>query len=116
MLVLYQWCLHKIPKKEGKLINLNEHTKLMWDTTIIVDHPVKINRPDIFLLDNNSTLLVEVSVPADANMIQNVEKISKCRDLEIYMEKCFPPKKLHNIPINVGVLGMVLKNYMHTYE
>eukprot|EP00957_Ditylum_brightwellii_P019152 1443832-Ditylum_brightwellii.AAC.1 len=39
-----QLYLHKIPtKQECKVAYINDHTKLMWDTTARVDCPVEVN-------------------------------------------------------------------------
>eukprot|EP00957_Ditylum_brightwellii_P177588 13526736-Ditylum_brightwellii.AAC.1 len=71
LIVLDQWHLHKLPKNKDKVMNLNENTKLMWDTTNRVDHPVEANGPVFVFLGKKSAFLVEVSVPADVNMITN---------------------------------------------
>eukprot|EP00957_Ditylum_brightwellii_P168659 12837258-Ditylum_brightwellii.AAC.1 len=61
-----------------------------------VDHAVEANCPDLVLPDRKkqSALLIEVSCLTDANMVKKTaDKISKYRDLEIDMKKCFLLKK-----------------------
>eukprot|EP00957_Ditylum_brightwellii_P059516 4519264-Ditylum_brightwellii.AAC.1 len=72
------------------------HPQKKKDKTVEVDHAVKANHPDLVLLDrkNKSALLIEVSCPAGANMVEKTaDKISKYRDLEIAMKKCVALKK-----------------------
>eukprot|EP00957_Ditylum_brightwellii_P112743 8594728-Ditylum_brightwellii.AAC.1 len=51
-----QWYLHKIPKKEGKVVNVDVHTELMWDITIRVDFLVEANGPTFILLDSTRNM------------------------------------------------------------
>eukprot|EP00957_Ditylum_brightwellii_P196074 14939048-Ditylum_brightwellii.AAC.1 len=66
-------------RKEGKVAELNDGIEVWWDKTVEVDRAVEVNQPNIVLLDqkNQPALLIEVSCPADTNMVKKtVEKIS----------------------------------------
>ena len=51
---------------------------------------------------------MDVSVPVCANVIRKeAEKITKYRDLEIEIQKCWNLRKVRTVPIVVGALGTV---------
>ena len=84
----------------------------MWDTAIITDKNVKSNRPDITIHDkkNKTGTLIDISIPACCNVVQKeAEKITKYRDLEIEIQKCWDLNKVQTIPIIIGGLGTVCK-------
>lgn len=47
-----------------------ERVKILWDFTIITDHFVPANRPDIVILDTSkrSLILLDIAIPADFNI------------------------------------------------
>ena len=93
-------------------VEITKHagTIIMWDKTILTDKTVKCNRPDITIHDTQKKecLLIDVSVPVCANVIRKeAEKITKYRDLEIEIQKCWNLRKIRTVPIVVGALGTV---------
>ena len=99
------WLMHK-PKES----TTKEGIVLLWDMQINTDSRVLANRPDIVLHDTRlkSCLIIDVAVPVDKNSIKKIaEKITKYRDLEIEIQKCWGLKKVKTVPIVVGALGTV---------
>ena len=81
---------------------------LLWDKTILTDKKVKHNRPDITIHDTNTRecIFIDVSIPVCSNIVQKeAEKITKYRDLEIEVQKCWNLRKVRTIPIIIGALG-----------
>ena len=99
------WLKHKPSdsiSKEGKT--------LMWDMSIVTNTRVLANRPDIIIHDTHtkSCLIIDVAVPVDKNSVKKkAEKITKYRDLEIEIQKCWGLKKVKTVPIVIGALGTV---------
>ena len=113
------WCILKdygiqVDETWLKLKPENVTTKddviIMWDTDVITDINVESNRPDIIIHDKKkkTCLLIDVSVPNCQNIIKKeAEKITKYRDLEIEVQKCWNLKEIRTIPIVIGALGTV---------
>ena len=70
----------------------NREVTILWDMPIQTDREIKANRPDI--VGNMS--------------IKMTEKLSKCKDLEIEIEK-FWGIKTTTIPVIIGALGLIKK-------
>ena len=93
---------------------------LLWDKTILTDKKVNYNRPDITIHDtkNKECIFIDVSVPVCNNIVQKeAEKITKYRDLEIEVQKCWNLRKVRTIPIVIGALGSVttgIEDYLKT--
>ena len=91
----------------------------MWDKSLLTDKKVKCNRPDITIHNkkNRECYLVDVSIPVCNNVLRKeAEKITKYRDLEIEIQKCWNLRKIKTIPIIVGALGTVCEGileYIH---
>ena len=84
--------------------------EIMWDRKITTDKNVNYNRPDITIHDTKTKkcLFVDVSIPVCNNVIKKeAEKITKYRDLEIEVQKCWNLRKVRTIPIVIGALGTV---------
>ena len=76
-----------------------------------IDHEIPTNRPDIIVKDckKKTFLLIDMTVPSDRNLSLNeYEKISKYKDLEIEIQKMWHLKAIV-IPVVVGALGMIKK-------
>ena len=93
-------------------------TIVMWDKAILTGKKVGCNRPDITVHDTKERecTFIDVSIPVCNNVIKKeAEKITKYRDLEIEVQKCWNLRKVRTIPIVIGALGTVskgLKEYM----
>ena len=98
-----------------------EHGKstIMWDVPITTDKKVGANRPDITIHDRekNKALLIDFSVPYDTNIIlKTAEKLTKYKELEIELKKCWKLTSVEIIPVIIGALGTVstdLKKYLN---
>eukprot|EP00957_Ditylum_brightwellii_P167841 12776724-Ditylum_brightwellii.AAC.1 len=67
-------------------MQVSKDVEVTWDKTIIVDHAVEANQPDITMIENKQNIakFVEISIILDVNTITKMaNKISKYRDLEI---------------------------------
>ena len=86
--------------------------KVLWDSYILTDKKVPHNRPDIIIHDTNlrEALLIDVAIPVCMNIVKKeAEKITKYRDLEIEIQKCWNLKKVRTVPVVMGALGSVTK-------
>ena len=86
----------------------------MWDFTLITEKKIPANRPEITIHDrrNQTTTLIDVSVPIDNNIVKKTaEKHVKYRDLEIEIQKCWGLNEIKTVPIVIGALGSVLTGH-----
>ena len=94
--------------------------KILWDSYIITDKKVPHNRPDIIVFDTNTRecQIIDVAIPVCMNIVKKeAEKITKYRDLEIEIQKCWNLKKVQTIPVVIGALGSVcigITGYLET--
>ena len=92
--------------------------KVLWDSYILTDKKVPHNRPDLIIHNKKSRecMIIDVAIPACHNVVtKEAEKISKYRDLEIEIQKCWDLKTVRTIPIVIGALGTVtrgIKEYL----
>ena len=92
--------------------NVTTHKEMiiMWDKAILTDKKLNCNRPDITIHNTKARecIFVDVAIPVCANVIKKeAEKITKYRNLEIEVQKCWNLSRVHTIPIVVGALGTV---------
>lgn len=93
-----------------KVVNVDDVT-ITWDLPVITDRTIPANRPDIVVHNrkNKECLLVEVSVPEDANIVvKEAEKMCKYKDLEIEISRMWNAKT-RVIPVVIGALGTIRK-------
>ena len=86
---------------------------IMWDLPIITDKKVMSNRPDILIHDskNKSCQIIDVAIPACTNIVKKIaEKITKYKELEIELKKCWNLQEIKTIPVVCGALGTVTSN------
>ena len=56
-------------------------------------------------------MIIDVAIPVCQNIVKKeAEKITKYRDLEIELKKCWELKRIQTIPIVVGALGSVTES------
>ena len=99
------WLHHK-PEEVSTVSGI----KVLWDSYILTDKKVPHNRPDIIIHNekNRECLIIDVAIPVCRNVVKKeAEKITKYRDLEIEIQKCWNLKKVRTIPIVIGALGTV---------
>ena len=103
--VCEEWFKHT-PEKTVE----HEGVIVMWDLPIITGKNIGANRPDITIHDKNQkkALLIDFSVPCDINIVnKTAEKLTKYKELEVEIQKCWNLKKVTIVPIIVGALGAV---------
>ena len=108
--VCSEWFKHE-PEKVVKKGN----TVIMWDYPLITEKKVGANRPDITIHDREakSVIFVDFSVPYDMNIMEKTaEKLTKYRDLEIEIKKCWKLINIKTVPIVIGALGTVSTDHV----
>ena len=106
--VSQSWLKHK----PAEVVHIGD-TIIYWDQTLITDKWIKGNRPDITIwnVKDRTAQLIDVSVPMDTNIImRTADKLTKYRDLEIEIQKCWNLTKVETIPVVIGALGTVCDN------
>ena len=97
------WLLHKPKETMTK-----EGVTVTWDMAIITDKKVKCNVPDILIHDSDtrSCQIIDVAIPVCTNIVRKTaEKITKYRELEIELQKCWNLTSVKTIPVICGALG-----------
>ena len=87
----------------------------MWDYALITDKKVRANRPDITIHNKKEKklVLVDFSIPNDTNIVEKTaEKLTKYKDLEIELQKCWNLKETQTVPIIIGALGTVSNDHI----
>ena len=82
------------------------------------DKKIKANKPDIIFKDhiNNTCQLIDMTIPSDRNVsIEEVEKLSKYKDLEIEVSKMWKMKTT-TLPVVIGALGVIKTGMRLTVE
>ena len=75
-----------------------------------MDKKVGHNKPDIVIHneEKRECTIIDVAIPVCQNIVRKeAEKITKYRDLEIKLQKCWNLKKIRMIPVVIGALGSV---------
>ena len=87
---------------------------VLWDFPVHTDRSIGANRPDIIIKDkkNKTCLLIDVSVPADANVsAKEFEKKYKYKDLELEIQRSWK-MKTKVIPVVIGALGVISQDFL----
>ena len=85
------WLDHK-PKE----ITTKGKKNILWDSYIKTDKKVGHNKPDVIIHDEEKRecILIDVAIPVCQNIVKKeAEKITKYRDLEIELKKCWKLEK-----------------------
>ena len=99
------WLDHK-PKE----ITTKGKKNILWDSYIKTDKKVGHNKPDVIIHDEEKRecILIDVAIPVCQNIVKKeAEKITKYRDLEIELKKCWKLEKIRTIPVVIDALGSV---------
>lgn len=91
-----------------------EH-KLYWDRTIITDHTIPNNRPDLLLWNKitKECWIIDITNPAPANIKQkHNEKISKYLPLSAELKQVWGATNVRIVPIVIGAMGEI-PNTLH---
>ena len=87
------------------------HITIIWNLMVHTDRTIGANKPDIIIKDTTekTCLLIDMCVPADTNVsLQEFDKLSKYKDLEIEIKKMWHLKPTV-IPVVIGALGLIKK-------
>ena len=85
----------------------------MWNQQVQTDRSIPNNKPDIIIRDNEkgTCLLIDVAISRDRNVIKKeAEKILKCRDLTIEIQRMWNVKT-NVIPVIIGATGTISKSF-----
>lgn len=89
--------------------------KLYWDRTILTDHTIPNNRPDIVLWnkDKRECLLIDIAIPAPNNIEQKYqEKITKYLPLAAEIRQVWNASGVRVLPIILGATGEIPKSLL----
>ena len=92
----------------------NEGVKLLWDMNIQSDNGIEARRPDTVIIDKKgqSCIIVDIAVPADGRVHEKErEKVEKYQDLRREIGRLWQLRKVHVVPVVVGALGSVTKEF-----
>ena len=97
------WCSHKSPPVLESSV-----AKILWDFTLQTVHNHDSNRPDIvlFAYQQKQIYFIEISCPADINVISKEEKLLKYQDLATDYQQ------MYGMPVTIilvvfGCMGVV---------
>jgi len=85
----------------------------LWNQQVQTDRSIPNNKPDIIIRDNEkgTCLLIDVAISRDRNVIKKeAEKILKCRDLTIEIQRMWNVKT-NVIPVIIGATGTISKSF-----
>ena len=88
--------------------------KLIWDINIQCDNVMEARRPDLILVDRKvkSCVIIDVAVPGDPRIREKeIEKIEKYQILKRELKRFWSLKKVEVVPVVVGALGCINKNF-----
>jgi hypothetical protein len=91
--------------------------KIYWNRSIITDHHVANNRPDIVVVEKETrnTFLVDVAIPLGSNMGKKYsEKISKYFPLANEIKEMWDQEKVSIIPVIIGATGEIPKSLLQS--
>lgn len=95
----------------------NMSGKLYWDRTIMTDHQINNNRPDITYIDkvNKHGYIIDIAVPAPANIqLKQREKITKYMPLANEIKELWRLEQVEIVPIIIGATGEI-PTELHQY-
>jgi len=88
--------------------------KLLWDINIQCDNVIEARRPDIVVINKKEKLctIIDISVPADERVWEKErEKVEKYQDLKREIARLWRMRKVQVVPIVIGALGSVTKEF-----
>ena len=92
----------------------NDTVKILWNFVIQCDRQLIGRKPDIVVVDKSQkeARIIDVAIPGNARVIEKEqEKVDKYQPLKDEITRLWNMKKVEIIPIIVGALGTVLKNF-----
>ncbi|XP_068691565.1 uncharacterized protein [Montipora foliosa] len=91
-----------------------DEDKLLWDVNIQCDHVIEARRPDIVVVNkqDRKCTIIDIAVPADKRIVKKEnEKVEKYQDLKREIARMWNMRAMQMVPIVVGSLGSVTKNF-----
>ena len=104
-----KWYLHN-----PQTVSENVNHKLIWDMNIQCDRIIVERRPDIVIGNKmeKTAIVTDVAIPVDKRIIdKETEKIEKHQNLKREIQRLWNLKKIDVIPMVLGLLGSVTKNF-----
>ncbi|XP_069979445.1 uncharacterized protein [Penaeus vannamei] len=99
--------------KEPEKVLESDECKILWDFPIQTDKTLEHNRPDITVIEKNSKkcLLIDPACPFDTRIERKEEKCNNYCDLKYEIARMWRMKEVEVIPVVVGALGSVTKDF-----
>ena len=90
----------------------NEDYKILWNFSIQTDHVIAARRPDLVVVDKESSCkIIDFAVPGDSRIEEKEkDKIEKYQDLGRELQKIWNVK-VKIIPLVVDCLGAIPKQF-----
>jgi hypothetical protein len=86
---------------------------ILWNQQVQTDRTIPNNKPETIIRDNEkrTCMLIDVAMSGDRNVInKEAEKILKCKDLTIEIERMWNVKT-KVIPVIIGATGTISKSF-----
>ncbi|XP_066902984.1 uncharacterized protein [Halyomorpha halys] len=87
--------------------------RLYWDESIITDHTVRHNKPDILLIDlrKKKVELIDIGIPNENNISSNEgEKLRNYRELAIELKEIYKLEDVTTTPFIISTNGLIPKS------
>ena len=104
-----KWYMHQ-PER----VLESEDCKILWDFPLQTDKQLEHNRPDITVVEKKDKIckLIDPSCPFDTRIEKKEEeKCTNYSDLKYEIARIWKMKKVDVIPVVIGALGTVTKNF-----
>ena len=104
-----KWYLHN-----PQTVSENVNQKLIWGMNIQYDNIIVERRPDIVIVNKmeKGKIIIDVAIPGDKRIIdKEKEKIEKYQNLNRQIQRLGNLKKIDVIPVVLGALERVTKNF-----
>lgn len=91
---------------------------MYYDRTIITDHTIYNNRPDITLVDKTKkhTFIIDIAVPNTNNIQKTIsEKIRKYTELQEEITRVWKMNRVTIVPIIISTTGLVPKQIFNSF-
>ena len=92
---------------------------MLWDFMIQCDHYIECRKPDIIVIEKEEKqcTIINIATPGDNRVgIKEKEKIEKYDNLKWKIKKMWSMKKVEIVPVVIGALGAVSKNFEQYME
>ena len=92
----------------------NEEVKMLWNIDVHCDNVIEARKPDMILIDKKERkgIIIDIAVPADVRVGEKVrETMEKYQDLQRETGRMWKLKMLEVVPVVIGDLGSVTKEF-----